>query len=61
MLSRPADPKRIDVSSAAEMRHWAREIGRPADKLTEAVKAVGPLVADVRDHLRKRALYGKAR
>ena len=61
MLTRPADPKRIDINSAAEMRHWAREIGRPAVKLTEAVKVVGPLVADVRDHLRKGTLYGKAR
>lgn len=53
----PADPKRIDVNSPAEMRHWAREIGRPAAKLAEAVKAVGPLVSDVRDHLRNRSLY----
>jgi Protein of unknown function (DUF3606) len=58
MLSRPADPRRIDIKSAAEMRHWAREIGQPAVKLTEAVKAVGPLVADVRDYLRKRSIYG---
>ena len=58
MLPRPADPKRIDINSAAEMRHWSREIGRPAAKLVEAVKAVGPLVSDVRDYLRERALYG---
>ncbi len=57
-LRGPADPKRIDVRSPAEMRHWVREIGRPAAKLNEAIKAVGPLVSDVRDYLRKRALYG---
>ena len=57
----PADPKRIDAHSPAEMRHWAREIGRPAAKLNEAVKAVGPLVSDVRDYLRNRSLYGMPR
>lgn len=57
-LRGPADPKRIDVHSPAEMRHWVREIGRPAAKLNEAVKAVGPLVSDVRDYLRNRSLYG---
>ena len=57
----PADPKRIDVHSPAEMRHWVREIGRPAAKLNEAVKAVGPLVSDVRDYLRNRSLYGLPR
>jgi Protein of unknown function (DUF3606) len=56
-LRGPADPKRIDVHSAAEMRHWVREIGRSAAKLNEAVKAVGPLVSDVRDYLRNRSLY----
>jgi hypothetical protein len=53
----PADAKRIDVSSPAEMRHWVREIGGPAAKLNEAVKAVGPLVSDVRNYLRTRSLY----
>ncbi len=61
MLGAPADPKRIDINSAAEMRHWAREIGRPVDKLNDAVKAVGPLVSDVRDYLRKHSLYGRPR
>ena len=56
-LQGPADPRRIDVHSPAEMRHWVREIGRPAAKLIEAVKAVGPLVSDVRDYLRNRSLY----
>lgn len=60
-LQGPADAKRIDVGSPAEMRHWVREIGRPAAKLNEAVKAVGPLVSDVRDYLRTRSLYGKSR
>lgn len=57
----PSDPKRIDIHSPAEMRHWVRELSRPAAKLNEAVKAVGPLVCDVRDYLRTRSLYGKPR
>jgi len=60
-LRGPADPKRIDVLSPAEMRHWVREIGRSAAKLNEAVKAVGPLVADVRGYLRNRSLYAIGR
>jgi Protein of unknown function (DUF3606) len=57
-LRGPADPKRIDVHAAAEMRHWVRELGRPALQVKNAVSAVGPLVADVRAHLQKRSLYG---
>jgi uncharacterized protein DUF3606 len=41
-----------------EMRHWARELGQSAAKLNEAVRAVGPLVSNVRDYLRKHSLYG---
>ena len=61
LLHGPADPKRIDIHAPAEMRHWVRELSRPAAKLNEAVDAVGPLVADVRDYLRKHSLYGKPR
>ena len=48
-LQGPADPKCIDIHSPAEMRHWAREIGQSAAKRNEAVRAVGPLVSNVRD------------
>jgi hypothetical protein len=61
LLRGPADPKCIDIHAPAEMRHWVRELSRPAAKLNEAVNAVGPLVADVRDYLRKHSLYGKPR
>ena len=56
-LQGPADGARIDIHAPAELRHWVREFGRPAIQLIEAVNAVGPLVADVRIHLQKRALY----
>ena len=57
LLGGPADPTRIDVRAAAEMRHWVRELGRSETQLKEAVKLVGPLVSDVRAHLRKQSLY----
>jgi hypothetical protein len=57
-LPGPADPSRIDIHAAAEMRHWVREIGRPAQQLRHAVAVVGPLVADVRAFLQRRTLYG---
>lgn len=57
----PADRTRIDVNAPAEMRHWARELGKPATQLKAAVAAVGPRVADVRDYLQRRRLYGLPR
>ena len=61
LLLGPADPKRIDVHSRAEMRHWVRELSRPAGKINEAVTAVGPVLTDVRDYLRTHTLYGRPR
>jgi hypothetical protein len=60
-LSGPADLTRIDVHRPAELRHWVREFGRPADQLRQAVAAVGPLVADVRAFLQQRSLYRMSR
>jgi hypothetical protein len=57
----PADRTRIDVNAPAEMRHWVRELGKPAALLKAAVAAVGPLVADVREYLQQRRLYGLPR
>ena len=54
----PADRTRIDVNAPAEMRHWVRELGKPRAQLKAAVAAVGPLVADVREYLQRRGLYG---
>jgi Protein of unknown function (DUF3606) len=63
LLRGPANPNHIhiDVHSPSERRHWVRELSRPAAKLNEAIDAVGPLLADVRDYLRKHSLYGKPR
>jgi len=56
-LQGPTDPLRIDIHAPAELRHWVREIGRPADQLKQAVNAVGPLAVDVRAFLKRRSLY----
>ena len=61
LLRGPADPKRIDIHSPAEMRYWAREIGQSAAKLNEAVKAVGPLVSTFGRICEKQSLYGRPR
>ena len=53
----PSDRFCIDVDAPAEMRHWVRELGRPAAQLKAVVQAVGPLVSDVREYLQQRALY----
>ena len=60
-LQGPADPFRINVHSAAELRHLVREIGRPAMQIKLAVNAVGPLVDDVRTFLRQRGVYAGLR
>ena len=60
-LKGPADPTRIDIYSASELRHWIREIGRPAGQIKYAVGIVGPLVVDVRNFLRHRSLYEVSR
>ena len=60
-LRGPADAQHIDIHAPAELRHWVRELGRPAAKLIEAVNAVGPKVVDVRGYLRQRSLYAKPR
>jgi Protein of unknown function (DUF3606) len=57
MMPTPADPTRIDVDESPEIRFWVQELGRSAVQIKEAVRAVGPLVSDVRLHLRKRSLY----
>jgi hypothetical protein len=61
LLRGPADPKLINIHSPAEMRYWTRETGQSTAKLNEAVKAVGPLVSNVRDYLRRHSLYGRLR
>jgi hypothetical protein len=47
------DDSRINVNQDHEVTYWTKELGVTAEKLREAVKAVGPMVKDVRKYLDK--------
>jgi hypothetical protein len=49
----PEDPKRINIHEAWELEHWSSSLGVTKTKLTQAVKAVGPMVTDVKAWLAK--------
>ena len=51
---RPQDSSRINVHEDYEVRYWTKELAVTSDKLKEAVKKVGPMVADVRKELGKK-------
>jgi hypothetical protein len=46
------DRDRIDVRQEHECRYWSEKLGVRADKIKDAVKAVGPLAKDVERYLR---------
>lgn len=47
------DDSRINVNQDHEVSYWTKELGVTADRLKEAVKAVGPMVKDVKKYLGK--------
>ena len=47
------DRDRINVNEDYELQYWTKALGVSADELREAVKAVGPTAAEVRQHLGK--------
>lgn len=49
----PQDQNRINTSEEWELRYWTKEFGVTEEQLKAAVKAVGPMVVDVRKHLGK--------
>lgn len=42
---------RIDLDERHEILHWSRRLGCSEQQLRDAVRAVGPIAADVRRHL----------
>jgi len=42
-----ADPSRIDIHDAREVRYWAKEFGVTEERLRAAVRKVGPKILDV--------------
>lgn len=49
----PADASRINIHEEYEITYWTATLGCTRDKLIAAVKAVGPMIKDVRRHLGK--------
>ena len=49
----PQDRARVNTSEAWELTYWTKEFGVTAEELKAAVKAVGPMVTDVRRKLGK--------
>ncbi|WNH50566.1 DUF3606 domain-containing protein [Stenotrophomonas aracearum] len=47
------DRERINVNEDYELQYWTKALGVSADVVREAVKAVGPTAAAVRQHLGK--------
>lgn len=47
----PEDPTKINVDQPWELRYWTDELGVSEQTLIAAVKAVGPMVEDVKRHL----------
>jgi len=48
------DRARINVHEDYEVRHWTEALGVSKEELEQAVKAVGPSVSAVREHLGKK-------
>ncbi|HYD92388.1 MAG TPA: DUF3606 domain-containing protein [Flavobacterium sp.] len=48
------DDSRININQDHEVQYWTKELGVSAEKLREAVKAVGVMVKDVRAYLKKK-------
>ena len=49
----PKDRDRVNTSEDWELKYWSTKFGVTADQLKAAVKAVGPMVTDVRKKLGK--------
>jgi hypothetical protein len=49
----PADRTRIDLRDEYDVRYWTTAFGVTAEQLKAAVKAVGPMAADVKSHFDK--------
>ncbi|WP_081730194.1 MULTISPECIES: DUF3606 domain-containing protein [unclassified Pseudomonas] len=49
----PQDRARVNTSEAWEVKYWCNEFGVTEEQLKAAVKAVGPMVVDVRKKLGK--------
>ncbi|UYQ95510.1 DUF3606 domain-containing protein [Chitinophaga horti] len=47
------DDIRINVNQSWELRDWCQKLGVTPEQLKDAVRAVGPVVKDVRAYLKR--------
>jgi uncharacterized protein DUF3606 len=50
----PADPGRIDMSDAREIRYWTEKFGCTKEHLVSAVGSVGPIATKVQAFLKRK-------
>jgi hypothetical protein len=50
-IRQPLDAKKVNVHEQWELSYWTKQLGVSAERLKQAVQAVGPMVADVKRHL----------
>ena len=53
------DRSRIDASDPGNVQYWAGRLGVAEEELAAAVKAAGPSVQDVADHLARKSAAGR--
>ena len=50
----PADPGRIDMGEAREIRYWTEKFGCTKEQLVSAVGSVGPAATKVQAYLKRK-------
>jgi hypothetical protein len=50
-IRRPLDAEKINVNEPWELAYWTKDLAVTPEQLRQAVKAVGPMVRDVKRHL----------
>ena len=49
----PADAERVNIHEPYEVEYWTKALGVSKEQLIAAVKAVGVMVKDIKQHLGK--------
>jgi hypothetical protein len=57
----PADRNRINLEEEWELEYWSQELGATADRVKQAVQAVGNSAAAVREYLQQQGRGGAER
>jgi len=50
-IKRPLDAKKVNVNEPWELDYWTKTLNVSGDRLRQSVRAVGPMVDDVKRHL----------